>query len=595
MRFQWIINQILWWLGPLFCIVGMYFLSARNTADVPKWDDFPIVGEPLLKSVEGRLTFSDLCRQEVDNRMLFPKLIHLSVARATMWRLPFETATSVTFGAFGFLILALLIKRTFPIGGFRPWLLTLLSAMFIFSMTGWMIWVYGTFLAYPLVFLLLVAKLLLFQTKLALVWKIGVGSILAFMASFSFLNGWLNWGVLAWLVIGLRLQGNISSRAFWGSVGACSLLLAASLAFYFNGYIFNSHPDLKGRLLQDPMKYVDFYFRWLGSPVGHPWPDLEKSVRIAWQFNLAWWCGLLMAVLLMIAAVLVWRNPDRRAASWPWCALGLWGLASGFLVTLGRADISAEAFFWPRYQLFTAAVYLSCVAILMVNLPVVRTKLAWLGIVPVTAFAVAWRNGVITGYSSMRNDYFSSESVHAGLCMIHAAPEPTFLNLLPNAYAKMERVALPLARLGYIRPGLLASERVADARVKSSKRFTGMLRGGQGSTNETVVLQGFAVDAKEKCPVDAVVISVQPEGGEEIWWAISQYRKTSKQVAAKHRLSRANSRVGWVLEPPGNAPTPPRKPLPKGKWTLRAYALDVENMEFHRLKGMYHGTSPEVK
>jgi hypothetical protein len=214
----------------------------------------------------------------------------------------------------------------------------------------------------------------------------------------------------------------------------------------------------------------------------------------------------------------------------------------------------------------------------------------WLLLLPLAVVGIGWFNGFVTGYRNLRNDFFSSQTVHAGMIMLHAAPEPLFLNNLPNDYEGMLRIAQPLTERGYIHPGFLPSEKVADASVQTSFRYAGALSEGSHTSATDVFLRGYAVDLKRKSPVDAVVISYQPEGGEEIWWAVSQNRKPASKMAAKLKLSTANSRIGWELVPPADLPTPPRKPLPNGKWVLRAYVLEVETMTFHKLEGSYEGT-----
>lgn len=584
------VKLFIWWLVPLLVIVSAFVLSARNTSNVPKWDDFPIIGDPLLKSLEGELTFSDWMRQEVDNRMPFPKLIYVGLARISHWRIEVTTAASVLLGATGVILCGLLGRKTFPQGSIRSWLLAALSAVFVFSMSGWMIWVYSTFLSYPLVFLCLAAKLYLFQTQVVPGWKIGLGCALSVVASYSFLNGWLNWMALGWLMLGMRLRKEISLKGLGVAFVASLAAFGISLAFYFNGYELRSQPGLIGRLMADPMKYVDFYLRWLGSPFGHPWPDLPKPDRVAAQFIVAKWAGIAMVSLLFAAGYAFWKGPQKRLQAWPWCALGLWGLASGGLVTMGRADLSAEAFSWCRYQLFVGAVYLACAALILIYLPIIRARLALLGLVPVVFIGIGGFNGFVTGYRSLRSDFFGSQQVHAGMIMMDAAPEPLFLNNLPGDYAGMEKIARPLTLHGYIRPGFLGSDKVSAANVQNASRFSGVLIEGKHTSSTDVTLRGYAVDQLRKCPVDAIVISYQADGGEETWWAISQDRKPAHKMAAKLKLSPANSRIGWELEPPADLPTPPRKRLPDGKWTLRAYVLDVENLVFHRLEGSYRNT-----
>jgi hypothetical protein len=255
---------------------------------------------------------------------------------------------------------------------------------------------------------------------------------------------------------------------------------------------------------------------------------------------------------------------------------------------MGRAELSSEAAFWPRYQLLVYGVYLAVLVLVLLRWDFFPSRWRWLGLLPAGLALAGWINGSITGYASMRGDFFASQSVHGAAIMKDVAPDPVLLNqLFPGGYPMVQRVIGTLLPLGYIRPGVLQDVNVAAAEVDRSGAVQGELTHGEVLTDGTIDLTGWAVKSKQRCPADAIAISVQAEGGPEIWWTVAANRKASKKMATKFNLSTANARIGWELGPTVTFEHLARKPLPPGRLIFRAYALDVRKLVFHPLQGEF--------
>ena len=566
----------------------MLILSARNTSDLPKWDAFPLVATPLIKSLDGTLTFADLHEQMVDNRMLFPRLVYLAVARLTDWSTPAETAATVVFGGLSVLMLAGLARRTWPQGGWKPWVMAVTAGTVWFSFSGSMIWTYGPFLGHSIVACMVVAQVWVFSLPLRPLKQLVLSGVFAFVATYCYIYGWLCWGLLGWQILGLRVNQTIRHREFWLAIGVLVAVLALNGWWYFTGYTFAGKSGVAGRMMTEPGRYVNFFLQWLGSGFGNPWPSLAKPVRMSWQYPLAWWAGLGVLVLAIISLLLICKNRSTRPTSWLWFGMVWWGMVSGVFVTIGRADFASEAAFWPRYQLMVYALYLGLGVVLWLNIPKFRSPFKWLGLLPLGAAMTGWVNGSITGHRDMRADFFRSQTIHGALIMKDVAPDPILLNqLFPDNLKEVNEAVAALVPKGFIRPGIVQSEMVTDAKIESSPRFKGQLTEGETLTDGSVSLNGWAVDKDRSSPVDAVVISVQSDGGEEIWWTVATKSKPANKQALKLKLSTANSRIGWDLGANETIQNLSRKPLPTGKLTFRAYALDVKTLVFHLLEGEY--------
>ncbi len=575
-------------LLPLAGMVVMLFWSWQNTADLPKYDDLIIVGEPLVSSLDGKLTFQELNEQVVDNRMLIVRAFQLSVARLTHWNIRVETMLNVLVGGWMVLVLAGIARRTWPEGGWRPFLIAMMAGVTCFSLSGGMLWIYGPFFCHVFTPLLMVTMVWVGLTRLSVRWRFWLGVLLAILATNSFIYGWLCWGVLGWQLLGWRIEHKISVKEFTGYVAVAVILMGMLAKWYFTDYQIAEKPAGAGRMVAEPMRYLNFFLQWLGSGVGNPWPYLAKPVRLSWQYSLAWWSGGIILLLGIWAVWRVWRERPLRTAAWPWIGMAIWALLGGVLVAAGRTELGAEAAFWPRYQLLVYLVYLSVGTMILLVLRPSGSRWRWWTAIPAGVALLGWINGSLLGWVTFRGDYFSSQSIHGALIMKDVAPNPALLDaLLPTRLQKMDTMMNQLAPLGYVRPGFLQHEEVAAAHLEPSGPYQGELKEGELKPDGSVELEGWAVKVKQHCPVDAIVISVQPEGGAEVWWTVATDRKPANKQATKLKLSVANSRIGWALGPDAAFGTLVRKPLPPGKLTFRAYALDVASLTFYPLAGQF--------
>ena len=132
----------------------------------------------------------------------------------------------------------------------------------------------------------------------------------------------------------------------------------------------------------------------------------------------------------------------------------------------------------------------------------------------------------------------------------------------------------------------MTSAKVAEADVVKNECYEGALEDGDNSSGE-VTIKGWALDHRTRGPVDAVAISVQPEGGEETWFGLAQKRTKGKQARKSWDKRDPMVRVGWVFESKAPEKLASRRPLPKGSLVFRAYVFDTERQRFVKLPGQY--------
>lgn len=579
----------LWLVLPVF----MLWAGQSYTVNVPKWDDWPIVGEPLAAHVEGRLSPGDFLDQVVDNRMPVSRVVFFALALASDWNARANTLATWVFAMGGLGALYILGKRTWPDSPGRRHGFLVVAGILVFTPTGWMLWTFCPFMANTLMLaLVLWCVVALAPVRPASTGSLAVGIVLALAASWIYLAGWLAWAVVLWMVLGSATdaKGN-RARILW--VWAICLLLAGVMAvFYFRGYVFEGKPGLGDRLLTNPLSIPLFFTRWLGAPFGDLASLAGDDLRVGVDRVASAVIGSFGLCALVWTGAVVARNPALRAKAWPWFAIAGWGLASGALVTLGRIELNENAAFWPRYQLFAVMVWISLFA-LMLLLPMETRR----GRITAGCSTFLLGGGLVAGsvgaMEDMRGDFLASLNVRAGLQMMEAAPTALPLHrIYPANLDTVRRLVAILEPAGFLKPGLLKSRKVADAHVVApSGRYEGEILAAQVGEDGSFSANGWAFDREKRRPVDAIVLSVTPPDGDETWFALAGKFSDGKKLAAARNLHGRFARIRWAYMelPPGlphvHAKVVPLPALPAKGSVVRAYVLDTEALAFTRLGG----------
>lgn len=585
--------RLAWLLCLVVPLITLY-AGQRYTVNVPKWDDWPIVGQPLLEYVNGTFGSEDLFGQIVDNRMPVSRAIFLALAIPTDWNAHAHTTATWVFALLAAAAMVFGARRTWPDNPWKVWTLALVTSVLMFSPTGWMLWTFCPFMANTqMVACILWAAMLAAAPPDHQPWKFPLAVVLAMLASWTYLSGWLIWGLLIWLVLGWVLAKQVTLPRALAYAAVLAIVVMVGAWGYFRGYHFEGKPGLAAKLVENPLRYVLFYLRWLGAPFGDLASLTKDELRMPWDRGVAAIFGAVGLAGFTWLSLRVARNPGHRQRAWQWWAIALWGLASGGLVTIGRIELSEDAAFWPRYQLFAMLFWIPLVALaLLVPWPKPKPAARVLAVC-LAAMSCALFASTLGAWEDMRADFLASLNVRAGLQMMEVAPTPLPLHkILPGGFHQVEAMAIPLAAKGYLAPGILNDKDVANAPVHSdSARYQGALESGSVSVDGKVEMKGWAYDTKAHRPVDAVVLSCQSPGAPEQWFGIACKFSDGKKRADKLGLRGRFARINWTYIdlPPGlpheHADVAPMPRAPATGGVFRAYLLDTSCLRFTRLPG----------
>lgn len=247
------IREIAPWILILTPIAVQVVYIIRFAVNVPFGDEWEIAH--LLYSLHsGNLQWSDLWKQNAENRPLVPRVATLALAELTRWNVIVEMYVGLLLACLSLLGLWLIYKRMVngSLQGFVP------VAWLFLSLGQWENILWGW-------------KIETFLMTLGVIWAIyflsfrslpfvALACLLGALGSFSFSAGLLIWPVGLSCLIALKAPWR--GVAFWGLVG--SVVLAA----YFNDYIWDfGHPSPL-LAFDQPRTTFAFLRVLIGAPLG---------------------------------------------------------------------------------------------------------------------------------------------------------------------------------------------------------------------------------------------------------------------------------------------------------------------------------------
>jgi|LSQX01.2.fsa_nt_gb hypothetical protein len=425
-------------LVTVMALMLLVVVIARYMIDVPHWDQWDFV--PTLEKchTEG-LTLSDLASQHNEHRLFFPRLIMVGLAILSGWNTNWQLPVNVICVAGVVALMALQTWRAQGRPSFGPgWYLPAM-ALVAFSINGTENWISPFQLQIGLcVFGVVGAFVLLGERASRLAFTGAV--VAAIVATYSFASGALVWP-LGLVMIGLVGDG-IRSRSDWARAALWAGVGAVMIGLYAHGFerpAYHPPPCLPHT---HPKLWTRFVLTYIGGPF-----SAHRGAPIG-GFGLL----LGMALVWLIARRRMLRRPEVASL----IAVGLYGLAVGLIITVGRGHFGLGSAALNRYYMFANLIWLMEIALLAVAatgpLESLRRRSDWL---KVAAFVVMMlisglavrSNRVHLWEYRERNELLlqagalmqNPETEMRGLRMVYPAPERMLHSL---HYLRSEQLSL---------------------------------------------------------------------------------------------------------------------------------------------------------
>lgn len=542
--------------------------------------NFPFYDQWVLpklfdKIVTGTIKFQDLFELHNTHRIIFPRLIFISLGLISNWNIELELLLSLGLAVFTFIFLYKISSFTSPNQNYLFYFTNLLTALLFFSAVQSENWLWGFQIALFLINACLILSCwILTRPQFNPQLKLSFAATLCWIASFSSLQGLMSWLALIPLIVGMAGDGKQKKKRliFW-----LSLFIIASL-IYFTGYIqeprTNELPFWK-RLLTS----IHFLFNVIAAP-------LTSS------YTVSGWLGSLIFINFIGFLVYVILRRSHTAnikLLIPWLSIGLFSLLSSILISVGRADFGANyavdtsrytthsllliiaviqlwqiviSNFYPLNKIYQSQIIYSFMAGILVCLIGVRTE---------QAIAIA------------QIDLPDKQRSQTCLELINYLEDSDFFKSHP------ERCLLRSSKTTWwIREGV---EHLQNAKVRNFAQnviFKAEAEKNYGyiddpltpqqplklQQQEQLTLRGWAIFPQSQKQPQLVFLA---QGNQRSFFANAQVGLPSPDIAEVLNSSRYDH-ARWQIKIPAET-------LPLGQTTLKAWVYDPEQNAFIQLKG----------
>ena len=573
------------------------FLIRIFSVNVPYMDEWETPGNLIEKiySNSGNLSFSDFIEQHNESRLVFPKIFFLSMAYLTHWDVRYGMLLSL-FMAFlvslnAFFISSKTVTTRHRREKIQVLLLTVISSMLIFSPSQYENWLWGIQIIYFIPILCLTTGISVWYSSIRISQKVVFTIILSTISTFSYANGLLCWFLLPLTAIVLGqwhvLKRRIELTTFW------ILVCASNLILYFWNYLKPSHHPSLLEGLSNPLKTLNYFLVFLGSPLA------------GGNINIASTVGSLMVVLSVTLGIFLlrrWDSESLRYRSAGWSTLVVYSLISAITTTTGRIGFGVEQALSSRYT--TLSVYgiigLLGLSIIVSNEMQTGTNrtVTW----PCWSHEIALQRiahylpsllavALAVVHTSVQSNYINAmdlmyrDRLYAKVCLIYAdfvgnrCIDQSLINI-PSIFRSNLKRNLKAARA----LGILKEEDFAQSaqpkniqNINSNFYNYGWIDGIKPMSGNYVIASGWATLENSGRTADAVLLSYQNDKGEYEVFAVAPV-KFDRPDISKVKQNSVYGRSGWEF-------VFSRSGLPNRRVIINAWAYDIKTKNSYLLNG----------
>ncbi len=331
-------------LEPWVCVtpavaaaVGYTVFVVRNAVDVVYWDYWVNVGV-LHAFDDGRLTWSQLWKQAVNNRVVVPRLITFGVARWFALDVRVEIFAAIAFLATA--VVLLMLTQRHNDGG--PLYLYAPVAVFMFSVVQWQTALWNVQM--PRFLIVALFALAMFAVCRSSGWaSFAVAAGAAVIASLCLLDGFLLWPAVAFLICfdGRPQRGR--------RLGAWAAVAAVTAIVYFIGFDFTAgNPSGLGWVVTHPLDALRYFLVLLGG--------FTRATPMSTRFASA--CGIVLLAMAAWVVARFWRSDRRLADALP-VALVTFVIVFDVWTMIGRGAAGAGQALASRYTTYNLLLFVA--------------------------------------------------------------------------------------------------------------------------------------------------------------------------------------------------------------------------------------------
>ena len=329
-------------IAPVAIFLLLANIVLSSTMNIPVWDAWHNVRLFDLLFT-GKLQFSDLFQDVNGHRLLFPRIIILTLGYFSGYDTRYEILINLLLGFSIFLVFKFYILDNLKLNLLNQVALGAVTAILLFSFVQYENWYFGWEICYFLAIFASLASIAMLSQSTGM-HKLFIATLLAIVASFSFANGLLVWP------IGLLL---LIFRKFHKLIILSWLTISAIVYFlYFH--------DLHGGLnieLENTVDYVKYFLMYLGAPLS-----------IKNHFISCIWALIGLIIFLVICFFLI-NTKNLSSLAVTLIAFAFFSMLTGVLISIGRLNFGIEYSLLSRYTSFSIIFWTSVSCLIAYCMP----------------------------------------------------------------------------------------------------------------------------------------------------------------------------------------------------------------------------------
>lgn len=563
-------------------VLGVLIL--KYSVNVPIQDQWQI-SDIFEKFNQRTLSFNDLIAQHNESRKFFPRLIFLALGFITKWNIRYEMLVTFLLACIVSINIYLLNKLT--IGGSRIKGLTIafISNIFIFSAVQYENWLWGIQIVIFIPIVCITSCILIAYSRLNNRTKILICMVLSTISTFSYANGLLAWVIVLPVLALVQLK-------FWSDIRKNIILyllfwiigFIANVTFYFHDYQKPlSHPNPL-ESIQYPYQIFQYFLVFLGGSLG-----VNSSIQ---ALNNSIIFGLVIIIIFIgFCSYIIWHIKDYelRYKTISWIMLGSYTVISALVTSFGRVTFGVEQALSSRYTTFSTYIIISIIHLMIIVGEDAIKKYSFLINRNLFSKIICWFIGIIT-VLQVHNFTYSIDKMrlwnqnflkYKGCLLLIDFTHDNCQNLIdPYYFEYIKQRAHYLTKIGFLEPGLIATNRISDLiDMSNSRQVGGTFERLEFIGNNNLLATGWAIFTDTNLPVDAIIISYDNLQGEPIVSAVADMTMTRPNLV-KELKSKKYLKSGWqkILY---------THKFPQGKINIKAWALDTNTTKVYQIYGTY--------
>lgn len=501
-------------LATLLPGVIMLGLIGHYGVNVPFWDEWSLISF-FQKAHDHALTFRDFLIQNNEHRIVFPKLIFLTLYRFGLWTPRAAMFSSLFLAVLTGLGLQWLLWQTLRGTASRSLINVsfFLTGFLLFSPCQFENWLWGYQLSCFLLNFTLIAGVVVMYLGLPLRVQFLLAATCAIIATFSGGNGMLLWPLL-WLTNFLRRRNK--ARFFIWSC-AWFVMAVCAIGLYFYDYRKPPwHPPLGAshRFLD----YVNYLLSFLGSALGRHANTASLTSAIA--------VGAMLVLIFVLSVVALghrWNCDPLRARAAPWIAIAGFVVLSACTACITRIGFGPTQALSSRYTTFSLLFPISLIPLVILSREALATKdrfvIKYLNLGLFTVIVALFATSLPYGTKMMQNAFQERARGRTALTFLKSVPQKNVLETLVHPGLAYLKIFAPRAdALHLLHPSLIGPDTLK--RLMSSAPATdshcGTLDKIEKPRDNTYKISGRTTPCDSQPSFDCIILSYVGRQAERI-------------------------------------------------------------------------------